>query len=57
VYGERPGHPVVIARRHWPALLETLSGDVGAGPFLAARHDVAIIDCADLTSGNDIDET
>lgn len=55
-YGTRPGHPVVIARRHWPALLDTLSGDVGAGPFLAGRDDVVAVDCADLGTGHDIDE-
>jgi nicotine blue oxidoreductase len=55
-YGARPGHPVVVARRHWPALLESLSGDVGAGPFLAGRDDVVDVDCADLGTGLDIDE-
>ncbi|HTY27165.1 MAG TPA: NTP transferase domain-containing protein [Mycobacterium sp.] len=55
VYGGRPGHPVVIARRHWPALLETLHGDEGARRFLAARPDVVAIECADLAGGQDID--
>ncbi len=54
-YVGRPGHPVVIARRHWPALLETLAGDEGAGPFLRSRDDVVTVDCADLCSGADID--
>jgi CTP:molybdopterin cytidylyltransferase MocA len=54
-YGDRPGHPVVVARRHWPELLETLSGDEGARPFLGARADVVAVDCADLASGQDID--
>jgi nicotine blue oxidoreductase len=55
-YDGRPGHPVVIARRHWPQLLDTLSGDTGAGPFLRSRDDVVAVDCADLASGRDIDE-
>ena len=55
-YGDRPGHPVVIARRHWPRLLDALTGDEGAGPFLRARVDVVAVDCADLGSGIDIDE-
>lgn len=55
-YGERPGHPVVIARRHWPQVLDGLSGDDGAGPFLRARDDVVAVDCADLGSGADVDE-
>jgi CTP:molybdopterin cytidylyltransferase MocA len=54
-YGDRPGHPVVIARRHWPGLLEGLHGDEGARPFLAGRTDVVAVDCADLASGQDID--
>lgn len=54
-YGDRPGHPVVIARTHWPDLLDGLRGDQGARAFLAARTDVATVDCADLASGQDID--
>ncbi|MGK2904650.1 MAG: nucleotidyltransferase family protein [Mycobacterium sp.] len=55
VYHGRPGHPVVLARRHWQALLEGLSGDVGAGPFLRARADVVTVECGDLATGADID--
>lgn len=54
-YGNRPGHPVVIARRHWPELVGMLSGDEGARPFLASRPDAAMVDCADLATGVDID--
>lgn len=54
-YDGRPGHPVVIARRHWPQLLDALTGDDGAGPFLRTRDDVVAVDCADLGSGIDID--
>jgi CTP:molybdopterin cytidylyltransferase MocA len=54
-YGNRPGHPVVIARRYWPELLAGLHGDEGARPFLAGRADVVAVDCADLASGRDID--
>jgi CTP:molybdopterin cytidylyltransferase MocA len=54
-YGDRPGHPVVVARRHWPDLLEGLVGDEGARTFLACRTDVVTVDCADLASGQDID--
>ncbi len=54
-YGGRPGHPVVIARAHWPALLATLHGDQGAGPFLRTRDDVVTVDCADLATGLDVD--
>ena len=54
-YGDRPGHPVVIARRHWPDLLDGLRGDEGARLFLGGRTDVVAVDCADLASGQDID--
>lgn len=54
-FGGRPGHPVVIHRRHWPDLLRHLGGDEGAGPFLRGRTDVVPVDCADLATGRDID--
>lgn len=54
-YDGRPGHPVVVARTHWPALRETLRGDEGARRFLAGRPDVVAVDCADLATGRDID--
>lgn len=55
-YDRRPGHPVVIARRHWSALRATLDGDEGARRFLAARTDVVAVDCSDLATGRDVDE-
>ncbi len=55
-FGKRPGHPVVIARRHWPEVLTVISGDRGAGAYLSTRRDVEIVDCADLAGGQDIDE-
>lgn len=56
-YGRRPGHPVVIAREHWPEVLALTTGDEGARPFLR-RHanDVVAVDCSDLASGRDIDD-
>ncbi|MDT5146338.1 MAG: molybdenum cofactor cytidylyltransferase [Mycobacterium sp.] len=54
-FGDRPGHPVVLARRHWPEVLARLSGDHGAGAYLSARSDVETVDCADLATGRDID--
>ena len=55
VFDGRPGHPVVIARRFWPTLLETLHGDEGARAFLAGRDDVVAVECGDLATGRDID--
>lgn len=56
VYGGRPGHPVALARRHWPQLLAMLAGDDGAGPFLRERSDVVAVECGDLSTGRDVDE-
>ncbi|WP_156690290.1 nucleotidyltransferase family protein [Mycobacterium sp. Marseille-P9652] len=56
-FGDRPGHPVVLARRHWSDVLAGLSGDRGAGAYLNARDDVVRVECADLATGRDIDVT
>lgn len=55
VYQGRPGHPVLIARRYWPALLASLHGDEGARAFLRGRGDVEAVECGDLATGADID--
>lgn len=55
-FGDRPGHPVVLARRHWPDVLATISGDNGAGAYLRGRDDVEHVECSDLATGRDIDE-
>ena len=54
VFDGRPGHPVVLGRRHWAPLLGELTGDSGARAYLAAR-DVVEIECADLGTGLDVD--
>ncbi|MCL3836517.1 nucleotidyltransferase family protein [Aeromicrobium duanguangcaii] len=49
-YGGRPGHPVVVGRRHWPALTDgRRPGDV-----LAALG-ATTVDCSALGGGDDID--
>lgn len=55
-FGERPGHPVVLARQHWPGVLAGLTGDRGAGAYLGGRDDVEHVECSDLATGRDIDE-
>ncbi|OBH08742.1 MULTISPECIES: NTP transferase domain-containing protein [unclassified Mycobacterium] len=55
-FAGRPGHPVVVPRRHWPELLRGLSGDRGAAAFLRGRPDVDNVECGDLAGGQDIDE-
>ena len=54
VFSSRPGHPVVIGRAHWKTLADSVTGDVGARPYLVA-HGVRPVDCSDLGSGADID--
>lgn len=53
-YRGRPGHPVVVGRDHWPALLAELEGDEGAKGYLA-RHGATLVECADLATGADVD--
>ena len=50
-----PGHPVLIGRAYWEELLRSLSGDVGAAPFLANCGDLVSVECSDLADGDDID--
>ena len=54
-YAGRPGHPVVVARRHLEALSSTLQGDEGARAFLAASVGVVAVECGDLATGVDVD--
>jgi CTP:molybdopterin cytidylyltransferase MocA len=54
-YGRRPGHPVVLARRHWSGLADVAHGDEGARAFLRGRDDVRVVQCLDLATGLDID--
>ncbi|MFC5930041.1 nucleotidyltransferase family protein [Cryobacterium melibiosiphilum] len=54
VFGGRPGHPVLIGRAHWAPLAAGLTGDRGARPYLVA-HDAQPVECADLSSGVDVD--
>jgi CTP:molybdopterin cytidylyltransferase MocA len=54
-YGGTPGHPVLVGADHFAALERALAGDRGARPYLVA-HQVLEIECADLWSGEDIDE-
>ena len=55
VFCAGPGHPVVIARRHWPAVIATLAGDRGAGAFLRTAAGVEDVECGDLAGGADYD--
>ena len=54
VYAGAPGHPVLIGRKWWDAVAAAVTGDRGAGPYLAA-HAATRIECGDLWDGADID--
>jgi CTP:molybdopterin cytidylyltransferase MocA len=56
VYRGRPGHPVVIARKHWDELVAEARGDEGGRAFLRRYADhVVAVECSDLASGVDND--
>ena len=53
-YDGVPGHPVLLGRDHWGAVVATATGDRGARDHLAATpHD--LVECGDLASGTDRD--
>lgn len=51
----RPGHPVLLGRDHWDAVLGTVGGDRGARGWLSGRADLVLVDCTDLATGADVD--
>jgi CTP:molybdopterin cytidylyltransferase MocA len=55
-YGGKARNPVLLARRHWPEVLEAAAGDAGARPFLRAHPElVTLVECADVGSPDDLD--
>jgi CTP:molybdopterin cytidylyltransferase MocA len=55
-YAGKPRNPVLIARAHWPAVIELATGDAGARPFLRARPDlVTLVECGDTGTPDDVD--
>lgn len=54
VFHGTPGHPVAIGADHWPALINSLTGDAGANAYLRSHH-AEHIECADLSTGHDVD--
>jgi CTP:molybdopterin cytidylyltransferase MocA len=55
-YDGKPRNPVLIGREHWPAVLETATGDTGARPFLRAHPElVTVVECGDTGSPDDVD--
>jgi CTP:molybdopterin cytidylyltransferase MocA len=54
VYHGRPGHPVLLGRDHWAAVIASATGDEGAKGYLAGRHPTSV-ECGDLAGGDDVD--
>jgi CTP:molybdopterin cytidylyltransferase MocA len=55
-YEGKPRNPVLLAREHWPAVIETATGDQGARAFLRAHPDlVTLVECGDTGRPDDID--
>jgi CTP:molybdopterin cytidylyltransferase MocA len=55
-YDGRPGHPVCIGRDHLESIMVELTGDSGARDYLA-EHGVSGVECGDLASGQDHDNS
>jgi len=56
VYDGRRGHPVLLGRAHWDALLPTLTGDAGARDYLHAhRGELILVPCGTLADPRDLD--
>jgi CTP:molybdopterin cytidylyltransferase MocA len=53
-YDGAPGHPALVGAEHWPQLAWQLTGDTGAGAYLA-RHGARAVPCGDLWDGLDTD--
>jgi nicotine blue oxidoreductase len=55
-YEGKPRNPVLLAREHWPEVIETATGDQGARAFLRAHPDlVTLVECGDTGRPDDID--
>lgn len=55
VFDGKPGHPVVLAHRHFAAAANMATGDAGARHFLRGRDDVVTVECSRWATGIDHD--
>jgi CTP:molybdopterin cytidylyltransferase MocA len=55
-YDGRPGHPVWIGSDHLESIMVELTGESGARDYLA-EHGVSGVECGDLASGHDHDNS
>ena len=55
-YEGKPRNPVLLAREHWPEVIDTATGDQGARVFLRAHPDLTtLVECGDTGRPDDID--
>jgi len=55
-YDGRPGHPVLLGHDHLAGAAASVRGDTGARDYLAA-HGAALVECGDLATGYDVDNS
>lgn len=55
VFHDTPGHPVVLAHKHWTTACKQAVGDSGARTYLSGKNDMVCVTCDDLATGNDRD--
>ncbi len=48
------GHPTLLGQSHWQGVMDSATGDRGAGPYLRL-HEAAAVACDDLAYGRDVD--
>ena len=53
-YEDEIAHPVVIGREHWAALINEVSGDVGAKNYLT-RNNATRVELGELATNTDLD--
>ena len=55
-YGGEPRNPVLIARPHWPDVIASAIGDIGAREFLRTHRElVTLVECGDTGRPDDVD--
>jgi CTP:molybdopterin cytidylyltransferase MocA len=54
-FHDAPGHPVVLAQKHWTSAGVAAVGDSGARTYLSGKNDMVCVTCDDLATGNDRD--
>lgn len=54
-YDHGRGHPVLMGRLHWPAVMVAITGEIGARTFLAHANGVVDVPCDDIADYADID--